>query len=184
MVLSYVFWHAAKKGVDERLYRETLIEFHRTFQNNPPAGFLSSHVFTVPSVPWLPGHTPVYEDWYLLDGSAALDNINEAAVLYPRQTAHDGVARLAAAGTAGLYRLRAGTTNDLVVQRALWFAKPDSENYETFFRRFLKIQPVAFALWGRQMTLGPTPEFCLQLDSTEEGNWPLPTIQFEPRRIW
>lgn len=39
---------------------------------------------------------------------------------------------------------------------------PPIEEYERGLRRFHEaLSGVDFALWGRQMVLGPTPEFCV-----------------------
>jgi hypothetical protein len=49
----------------------------------------------------------------------------------------------------------------LRVQRALWFSKPAGMSYPTLKERFAA-RGLDEALWIRQMTLGPTPEFCFQ----------------------
>jgi hypothetical protein len=72
------------------------------------------------------------------------------------------VAREAADGTGGLYRLRAGTENLDQAKFAIWLSKPTGVSYKNFFA---DLQPLTsrpgVALWGRQMTLGPTTEFCI-----------------------
>jgi hypothetical protein len=93
---------------------------------------------------------------------AALAALNQAAVSGPRQAPHDAVARLAAAGTAGLYGLMLGAPL-APPGSAAWFGKPAGLRYAAFLAL---LEPVvsaaAGALWMRQMVLGPTPEFCLQ----------------------
>ena len=108
---------------------------------------------------WLETKGDVFEDWYLVDDSAALDRINEGAVTGPCEAPHNLVAREAAGGTAGLYRLRRGEIFD-GVRYALWLAKPDRMSYPDFYAALDPIVADA-ALWGRQMTLGPTTEFVI-----------------------
>jgi hypothetical protein len=160
MTLAYVFWHTPVASVALAEYETALLRFHEALRAAAPAGFLESRVLRCAAVPWLASERPVYEDWYLLDGSAALDAMEEAAIAGLRQQPHDAVARLAAAATAGLYLLRRGDAA-LVPAAAHWLAKPAGESYEAFYRRFPEDRAAPFALWGRKMTLGPGPEFCL-----------------------
>ena len=158
-MLAYVFWHWPQPGVDMERYVEHLVGFHRTLAATKPVGFQGSRVFRLHSASWLETRGEAFEDWYLVDDSAALDRINEAAVTGPCEAPHNLVAREAAGGTAGLYRLRSGKIFD-DVRYALWLSKPDGMSYADFYS---KLDPViaGAALWGRQMTLGPTTEFVI-----------------------
>ena len=155
MTLAYVFWHSRRSDISEPAYRAALEAFHTALRSSPPAGFLRSQVFRVSSVPWLVSEHEAYEDWYLLENSAAIDPLNSAAVSSPRQHSHDTVARMAANGTAGLYLLRQGELPAAPVHIAYWFAKPGSDSYPALYDR-LAPQSRSGALWGRQMVLGPT----------------------------
>ncbi|MCW5978606.1 MAG: hypothetical protein KIT09_11040 [Bryobacteraceae bacterium] len=170
-MLAYVFWHWPHPGGDVNSYVRRFSDFHALLSVNRPPGFLSSAVFRIEGVAWAPSNIPVFEDWYLLDGSAALDPLNVAAVAPPLREPHDLAARAAAGGTAGLYSLRRGSRDVDRVRQALWFSKPPRETYDDLFRR---IDPIVAAcgggLWGRQMILGPTPEFCLLSEAPVE--WP------------
>ena len=89
--------------------------------------------------------------------------MNEAAVSGACEEPHNRVAREAADGTGGLYRLRAGSATDMAHAKfAVWLSKPAGVSYKDFYT---ELEPVTsqpgVALWGRQMTLGPTTEFCL-----------------------
>src|SRR5439155_24095201 len=99
----------------------------------------------------------------LVEDSAALDPLNQAAVTAPRQLPHDAAAAAANGGTAGLSRLRLGAVAGEVPTMAAWFSKPDGMGYDQLFAA---VEPLlrssAGVLWCRQMVLGPTPEFCLQ----------------------
>lgn len=103
-----------------------------------------------------------------MDGSAALDRLNDAAVTGPCRVPHDAVASLADAGTAGIYRLAAGDPlpNAEVVS---WFAKPEGWSYEQLYERVRP--PAAAGLWVRHLVLGPTPEEALTLALAPLGDF-------------
>jgi len=154
-MLAYVFWHWPQPGVDTKTYVEHLVDFHRVLAANKPVGFHGSRVFRFRGASWLETKGDAFEDWYLIDDSAALDRINDAAVSGPCEAPHNLVAREAAGGTAGLYRLRHGEIGE--TNYALWLSKPAGMSYADFY---LMLEPLG-ALWARQMTLGPTTEFVI-----------------------
>lgn len=154
-MLAYVFWHWSQPGVDADTYVGHLVAFHRTFNANKPIGFQGSRVFRIRGASWLATTGDAYEDWYLLDDSAALDRINEAAVSGVCEAPHNLVAREAAGGTAGLYRLKDGPMLD-EPRFATWLSKPDGLSYAGFYSML-----AGNCLWQRQMTLGPTTEFVI-----------------------
>jgi hypothetical protein len=159
-VLAYVFWHWKQAAVARDAYERVIGQFHAALEDAPPPGFRRSWVWRVDGASWIPGGAG-YEDWYLTDGSAALDPLNEAAVTAGRQAAHDHAARLVGGGAAGLYRLRAG---DPLPDAAcgIWFAKPAGMSYPALLAAVpAMLAGRRFALWGRQMVLGIAPEFCL-----------------------
>lgn len=157
-MLAYVFWHWPQPGVAPKTYVEHLVGFHRTLEANKPVGFHGSRVFRIHGAGWLETKGDAFEDWYLIEDSAALDRINDAAVSGPCEAPHNLVAREAAGGTAGLYRLRRGEIGD--PNYAVWLSKPDGLSYPDFYSL---LEPIVAgnALWGRQMTLGPTTEFVI-----------------------
>ena len=161
-MLAYVFWHWPQPSVDTQLYVTHLESFHRTLAANKPIGFQHSVVFRIEDADWLQTRGPAYEEWYLLDGSEAMDPLNDGAVSGACEAPHSLVAREAADGTGGLYRLRAGEEVLSEARFAVWLSKPDGVAYRDFYDAVatLTSQPNV-ALWGRQMTLGPTTEFCL-----------------------
>src|SRR5262245_3192340 len=105
---AYVFWHWPRAGAAGPAYDDALVHFHEALAGAGATWFHGSALFRTGSLPWLPGATPAYEDWYLLDGSAALDALNDLAVSGARQQPHDRAAAAAEGGSGGLYRLRAG----------------------------------------------------------------------------
>ena len=161
-MLAYVFWHWPRPAVDRASYEQDLRNFHRTLATERPPGFQYSFVFRMGDAPWLPANAKAYEDWYVLDGSSALDAINEAAVSSRTKPAHDRAAQRAAGGAAGLYRFRRGQIDFASARIALWLSKPKGTSYDDFYASLDEAtRRPGVGLWGRQMVLGPTPEFCL-----------------------
>ena len=161
-MLAYVFWHWPQATIDHDSYVNHLIDFHNTLAANKPPGFHESVVFRIRGASWLKTDDDAYEEWYLLDNSAAMDPLNDAAVSGVCEVPHNRVAREAADGIGGLYRLRAGHGRLSESRHALWLSKPAGVSYKDFYAA---LQPLTsepgVALWGRQMTLGPTTEFCI-----------------------
>jgi hypothetical protein len=161
-MLAYVFWHWPQSTVDHATYVDHLLEFHETLAVNKPPGFQHSTVFRIHGASWLKTADDAYEEWYLLDDSAAMDPLNEGAVSGACEQPHNRVARETADGIGGLYRLRGGDEDLSETKFAVWLSKPNGVSYKEFYAalELLTSQP-AVALWGRQMTLGPTTEFCI-----------------------
>jgi hypothetical protein len=161
-MLAYVFWHWPQPSVDTAVYVAHLEAFHQTLAANRPPGFHGSVVFRIEDADWLQTRGPAYEEWYLMDGSAAMDPLNDAAVSGGCEAPHNLVAREAAGGTGGLYRLRSGEEDLSEARFAVWLSKPEGVTYRDFFATLSSLTSQSnVALWGRQMTLGPTTEFCL-----------------------
>jgi hypothetical protein len=161
-MLAYVFWHWPQPQIETGSYVDHLIAFHRMLAANKPDGFRESVVFRILNANWLNTNGEAYEEWYLLDDSAAMDRLNDAAVSGFCEEPHNRVAREAADGIGGLYRLRAGAEDLALARYAVWLSKPNGVSYKDFYAGLESItsQP-GVALWGRQMTLGPTTEFCI-----------------------
>lgn len=158
-MLAYVFWHVPRPGISAREYESAHGQFHQVLWQSRPAGLLAVRVFRLSTIPWFNGQQG-YEDWHLLDDSAALDVLNRAAVSESRAAPHQRIAAMAAEGAAGLYGIRAGSFAEPAI--AHWFSKPAGMSYEEFDASLQTLVDVGCCLWGRRMTLGPTPEFCLQ----------------------
>ncbi len=160
-MLAYVFWHWRTTQIDAQSYQSYLTSFHQRLTAHKPSGFITSKVFLLEQAPWLGRDTETYEDWYLIENSAALDPLNEDAVNGQRQEPHNQVARWAAGGTGGLYRLRFAGQDTLPTHFAFWFAKPATMSYAELENVLQPLKKQAIGtLWQRQMTLGPTTEFC------------------------
>src|SRR5580765_6650284 len=160
-MLTYTFWHSRDPRAEDREYVARLTDFHRVFTKTRPAGYLETVVSRIRGAPWIADGGEAFEEWYILDGSAALDVINHAAVSGACLAPHNEVARIAAAGTAGLYLRRLGDSPESEMRFAQWFAKPAGLKYaELYAQMGPLLAKHGAALWGRQMVLGPTPEFC------------------------
>lgn len=161
-MLAYVFWHWRQPHIDRAAYLDHLADFHRTLAANKPPGFQRSVVFGIHGANWLNTTGEAFEEWYLMDDSAAMDPLNDGAVSGACEVPHNIVAREAADGTGGLYRFRDGQ-EDLTESRfAVWLGKPNGVSYKDFYAALRPItSQQGIGLWGRQMTLGPTSEFCI-----------------------
>ena len=177
-MLAYVFWHVPRAEAAAREYELRHREFHAVLQAANVAGLRGVRVSRLNAIPWLGGKAG-YEDWHLLDDSAALDMLNHAAVTQARQIPHDKIAALAAEGTAGLYGLRQGNPIEPVI--AYWMSKPEGMRYATFEATLAPLVATGCCLWGRRMTLGPTPEFCLHAPGKRQ--LPHPSIAIETQAL-
>jgi hypothetical protein len=158
-MLAYVFSHRPAAGVDIAVYESALTRFHAALVSASPSGFVSSATFKVGDR---------YSDWYLVEGSAALDVLNAAAMSGARTPAHDAAARMAVDGVGKLYSLVTGEPAagpGFEVQ----FSKPAGVGYPDHYAR---LRPYSsgpgVSVWRRMMVLGPPPEFCLLAPSEVE----------------
>ncbi len=158
-MLAYVFWHVRRSDAPAPRYEAAHREFHDNLWATPVAGLLGLRIHRLADIPWLAPGQGGYEDWHLLEDSSALDMLNEAAVASARHAAHDRIAALASGGTAGLYGLRSGRRIEPAF--AYWMSKPAGMSYAAFDESLRPLITLGCCLWGRRMTLGPTPEFCL-----------------------
>ena len=174
-MLAYVFWHRPRRHVAPAHYEAGLAAFHATLTADAPAGFKSSLYARVDGAEWIGGSG--YEDWYLVDDWAALGRLNDAAVRGARRTPHDAVAAEAGDGIAGIYRRMLGAPRPAGAH-ATWFHKPDGLAYDAVGEALDEhLAGRDASLWQRQMTLGPTPEFCLLADEPLElGAWRTTTV--------
>ena len=106
----------------------------------------------------------------------------EKAVSAPLTVPHESIARQASGGIGGLYRLRFGDAASSVNRGAIWFSKPPAMTYPELDEALSSVLQRGAALWQRQLTLGPTPEFCLDFSGRPElpaGSQPI-FISIEP----
>jgi hypothetical protein len=151
-LLAYLFFHRPETNADVRAYEDGLRRFHAALATAQLDGFAGSNTFRVGDR---------YCDWYLVEGSAVLDRLNEAAVSGARSALHASVAGLAADGAGKLLRLASGTYDDGPGYEVR-FSKPRGMTYSELYSRLepWTRQP-RVSLWRRMMVLGPPPEFCM-----------------------
>jgi hypothetical protein len=151
-VLAYVFSHQAAQGVELPEYEAMLRRFHAALAAAPPAGFAGSTTYRTGGA---------YCDWYLVESSAGLDALNQAAVSGARLKPHDAVAELAGEGAGKLMTLVAGT-HEVTPGYEVRFSKPPGVSYAELR---VRLEPwlggAGVSLWQRMMVLGPPPEFSL-----------------------
>jgi hypothetical protein len=185
-MLAYVFWHWRRDDVAASEYEQAQRRFHAALRDAPSAGFSRSHSAALRGAPWAAGGGEAYEDWYLVDVSAALDPLNTAAITASRAAPHDAAAALAAGGAAGLYTLRGGRAlNAGAPRHAQWFSKPAGMSYAALDAALAEVlQREGAALWMRYMVLGPTPEFCLQSRTPVMLPTPFTALPLQLRPVW
>jgi hypothetical protein len=157
-LLAYVFFHLPAPGVETTAYEAALHRFHASLAGAPPSGFIGSSTYRVGGR---------YADWYLVETSAALDSLNEAAVNSARSADQSAVAHMSADGAGKLLALvsgRAPTEPGFEIR----FSKPAGMTYAELYERLKPWTDRAeLTLWRRMMVLGPPPEFCLTAPSDQ-----------------
>lgn len=184
MTLAYVFWHWKQPDVPPAAYEGRQRAFHAAMRDSPPRGFARSFSHSVTGAPWANGGAEAYEDWYLVDGFASLETLNDGAVSAGRKQPHDDAAEVAASGAGGLYRLRLGEAIERPA-RAQWFGKPAGMSYERLSQALEPlIRPGQASLWMRQLVLGPGREFCVHSTSPIRLPQELDPLEVTLRRVW
>ena len=132
-------------------YEEGLRHFHESLAQAGPTGFISSATYRTGGG---------YSDWYLVENSAALDPLNEAAVAGRIRPVHDAVAHAATDFAGKLYMLVTGHPDGHAFETR--FSKPAGMSYRDLYERLETWTMIGgVSLWRRMMVLGPPPEFCL-----------------------
>jgi hypothetical protein len=159
--LAYVFWHSAAPPA--LAYQADLLAFHASLAADPPSGFIRSQTSGLAGASWLGAAQESYEDWYLVEGWAAIGELNRQAVASPHATSHDQIAHQAGSGAGALYGLDAGDASAPAPVRT-WFAKPEGWSYDRLAEALAVSLGKGGSLWRRQLVLGPAPEFCLRAE--------------------
>jgi hypothetical protein len=158
-VLAYIFSHQPAAGADLAAYEAGLKRFHAALAEMKPSGFVGSNSYRVPAG---------YADWYLVQSSAALDFLNEAAITGARSQPHGEVARAALDGSGKLMALESGEP-DSSAGCEVGLSKPSGLGYAKFYELLRPwTSQAGVSLWRRMMVLGPPPEFCLVAHSPLE----------------
>jgi hypothetical protein len=187
-MISYVFWHRRREGVDRLAYEHASERFHRSLRRSPPAGFERSALLRVTRAPWLEGEG-WYEDWYLLDDFGALGVLNEAAVAAGHRSVHDTIAGLYGGGAGGVYKLLEGELGSLWLRSAIWVSRPPGAKAPLLGDMLADgVDGECVSLWRWQLVLGPAPEYCLLAEELPRGvaptrlpaGWQASVVEREP----
>jgi hypothetical protein len=161
-VLAYVFWHQSRPEIMADAYETKLTAFLRSLASQKPSGLLDVMSFRVDALPWSPRQGAVYEDWYVVDGFAALGALNDAAVGGDSRAPHDSVARDYLRGAGGVLKSVQGDLGLRDARLATWLEKPAGMSYQSFYEEMAKVAgDKRTSLWRRQLVLGPSPQFCI-----------------------
>lgn len=159
-MLAYVFWHAVPDGVHIEEYEKALLQFGDALANSKSPGLLANASYAIGHTPWL--GEPGYEDWTWLEGSWALDPLNERAVAGAMEQPHGAVARMTKHGGFGaLYYLVAGEHRIPADSKVFWLSRPRGVNWREIMPAILQSANCNVAVWRRQMVLGPATEFAV-----------------------
>lgn len=184
-MLAYVFWHWPDAHTEPAVYQNALLYFHSTLAEHKPAGFLLSRCLLLSNALWLDRDTVTYEDWSLVENSAALDPLNIGAVTGACQEPHHQVARWTVGSGAGLYQLRAGDAYLPVIRQAYRFNKPAGISYTDLYTLLQPlIEQSQGSLWTRQMNLGPGPEFCWHSPEAFDVPEILQALNLPTQQLW
>jgi hypothetical protein len=153
-MLAYLFWHRPFGRFDRKLYEEALLRFQSDLAAANPAGFIGASSFQIEPVRWL-DDLPGYEDWYLLEGSWAIDSLNA----------------FAKQGHGGLYAHVSGETAPPEQSTIYWLTRPRGIQWRAAIDRLRAQYPQA-NVWRRQMVLGPGAEFGVEMPGDEEPRTP------------
>jgi len=159
-MLAYVYWHAKPDNVTTVDYETRLLDFNNALANVKIPGLLGSTSYAIGETPWL--GEPGYEDWTWLEGSWALDSLNERAVSGSMEQPHHAIAQMTKHGGIGaLYYLVAEEHKLPANSKVFWLSRPRGINWREFMPAITQSANSKVAVWRRQMVLGPAPEFAL-----------------------
>jgi hypothetical protein len=180
-MLAYVFWHRPFPHIDGELYEETIMRFQSDLVRQPPPGLRAATSFRIEAVPWLSNYAG-YEDWYLLEGSWAMDPLNGFAITGRTQSSHDTAAAQMEEGHGGLYAHAGGDPSPAAQSSVFWLTRPRGISWQAVLDPLRARYPQA-NIWRRQMVLGPAKEFAVEVPNDAEIDVPLGWESLRVRRI-
>ena len=159
-MIAYVFWHAVPDVLATAEYEKTLLHFGHALANENIAGVVGNASYAINQTPWL--GEPGYEDWVWLEGSGALDTLNQRAVSGVMERPHNAIAQMTKHGGFGaLYYLVAGNYKIPGHSKVMWLSRPRGINWRDVVPSILRSANSEVTLWRRQMVLGPSTEFAV-----------------------
>jgi hypothetical protein len=159
-MLAYVFWHAVPDALAAAEYEKALLHFGQALASAQIPGLLGNASYSIDRTAWL--GEPGYEDWAWLEGSWALDALNERAVSGTMEQPHNAIARMTKHGGFGaLYYLVAGEHKIAADSKVVWLSRPRGINWRDTMPGIVQSANSEVTVWRRQMVLGPSPEFAV-----------------------
>ena len=159
-MLAYVYWHAAPASTAAAEYEKILLRFGHALADAKSPGFLGNASYAVGATPWL--GEPGYEDWAWLEGSWALDSLNERAVSGPMEQPHNAIAQATKHGGHGaLYYLVAGEHEIPGDSKVFWLSRPRGVNWREVMPGIIRSAGAKISAGRRPLVLGPSAAFSL-----------------------
>ena len=159
-MLAYLFWHTPKEAKPRHRYERDLSEFYGALRQVGCPGVGRSDSFRISSLPWLDGQ-PGYEDWTLVDGAWALEDLNGRAAAGSMQRVHAAIAGDMDTGYGGLYYHLWGELRPHEAQWAYWLSRPRGIEFRPVLEKIAQSAGAPVAVWRRFMVLGPGTEFVI-----------------------
>ncbi len=180
-MLAYIFWHRPFPHIDSNAYEESIMRFQSDLAQLRLPGLRNTASFRIEPVPWLSNHAG-YEDWYLLEGSWAMDPLNGFAVTGRAQPSHDTAAAQMEEGQGGLYAHAGGDQRTAPQSSVFWLTRPRGISWQAALDPLRARCPQA-NIWRRQMVLGPAREFAVEMPGDTEIDVPSGWQALRVRRI-
>jgi len=159
-MLAYLFWHAASNASAAEEYEKKILHFGRALADAKVPGVLGNASYSIGRTTWL--GEPGYEDWVWLEGSRALEGLNERAVSGAMEQPHHAVAQSTKHGGFGaLYYLVAGKHAIPGHSKILWLSRPRGIVWRDVMPGIVKSASAEVTVWRRLMVLGPSTEFAV-----------------------
>jgi len=165
-MLAYVFWHRPYPQTERQRYEDAIVRFQADLAAHPPPGLIAASSFRIDPVPWLDDERG-YEDWYLIEGSWAMDPLNAFAIAGAVKASHDHAAAQMAQGQGGLYAHAGGEVSALARSTVYWLTRPRGIEWQPPLEAVRARSPQA-TIWRRQMVLGPATEFAVAVPHDSE----------------
>jgi hypothetical protein len=160
VIFAYLFWHEREKGVKDEEYEELLLNFHKRLNLNKMKGYFGSMVSKIDHPPWLESDEGIYEDLYLVNGLATLEQLNYYAVSRDMKEVHDMIASKVKKSKGAIIELKSGNPISYKNELAYWFSKPKGLKYEDLYK-YIEINEGSEGIWRRILGLSVCPEFCI-----------------------
>jgi len=159
-MLAYLFWHAASNTSATDEYEKKILRFGEALAKAKIPGVLGCASYAIGRTTWL--GEPGYEAWVWLEGSWALEGLNERAVSGAMDQPHHAVSQTTKHGGSGaLYYLVDGKHAIPGHSKILWLSRPRGIVWRDVMPGIVKSASAEVTVWRRLMVLGPATEFAV-----------------------